>query len=321
MHELFPEIEPFRTHSLRVSELHTLYIEECGNPKGIPVLFLHGGPGGGLSARHRRFFDPQKFHIILFDQRGSGRSTPYAELQENTTQDLIADIEKIRQMFHYKNWVVFGGSWGSTLALSYAISHPDRVRYMILRGIFLCRPDEIRWFYQHGAHWLFPDAYEDYVSVIPEQERHDLLTAFYQRLTSNDAETVRKSALAWSLWEGSALKLIPDDSTKADFNKIATALARIECHYFVHKCFFPNENWILENAQSIYHIPTVLVHGRYDVVCPVKNAWDLHAAMPDSRLRIIADAGHAADEPGILDALIDETGKAAAKFSGMTFHE
>jgi proline iminopeptidase len=306
---LYPEIEPYQTHLLRVSNLHELYIEEAGNPKGQPVLFLHGGPGGGIRPKHRRYFDPKHYRIILFDQRGAGKSTPHAALEENTTWHLVDDIEKIRHHFGINKWIVFGGSWGSTLALAYAETHPAAVRGLILRGIFLCHPAEIKWFYQEGAHWIFPDLWERFIEPIPVEERGDLLTAFYRRLTSSDEKIRLQAAKAWSGWEGATIKLIPDPETYAQFTQddVATAIARIECHYFTNGAFFRNPDQLLEDAGKIQHIPTVIVHGRYDIVCPVKNAWDLHKALPSARLEIIPDAGHAVDEPGILDALIRAT--------------
>lgn len=307
MRELYPEIEPYKIHQLSVSKIHTLYIEEAGNPSGEPVVFLHGGPGGGLSPKHRRYFNPSRYRVILIDQRGAGKSTPYAELEENTTWNLVQDIETVRNFLHIDKWVVFGGSWGSTLSLCYAIRHADVVTRLILRGIFLCRKEEINWFYQQGASFIFPDKFQDYISVIPQEERGDLLSAFYKRLTSDDPETRLQAAKAWSLWEGSALRLIPEQETMDTFEEIAISLARIECHYFVNNCFFPTDNYILENVGNISHLPVTIVHGRYDVVCPVKNAFDLHHQLPKSTLEVIADAGHAADEPGITDALIRAT--------------
>ncbi len=306
MRALFPAISPFATHRVQVSPIHNLYVEESGNPNGKPVLFLHGGPGGGISPRHRQIFDPQRYRAILFDQRGAGQSTPYAELRENTTWDLVADIERIRELLKIEKWVVFGGSWGSTLALAYAQTHPERVKALVLRGIFLCEPEDLRWFYQEGAHWIFPDAWESFVSAIPEAERGDMIKAFYKRLTSEDAETRKKAAVAWSRWEGSTIKLKPDASTIEQWSgdHFAQAIARIECHYFVNGAFFRGPHHLISQVERIRKIPARIVHGRYDVVCPVKNAVDLHRAWPESQLEIIPDAGHAFDEPGILDALM-----------------
>lgn len=307
MQELFPEIEPYRTGRLRVPELHDLYYEECGNPHGRPILFLHGGPGGGTSAKHRRYFDPSYYRIILLDQRGSGKSTPFAELENNTTWDLVADIERLRQHLGIADWIVFGGSWGSTLALAYAIRHAAVVRGLILRGIFLCREEEIRWFYQYGAHFLFPDEWKNYLAPIPEGERDDLLHAYHARLIDPDEKVRLEAAAAWSRWEGSTLKLRPDPELIEEFDHIAVSLARIENHYFVHHAFFEEDGWLLKHAHAIRQIPGIIIHGRYDVVCPVKNAFDLHAVWPEAELQIIADAGHAATEPGIVDALIQAT--------------
>ncbi len=306
---MFPEIEPYNTFRFKVSDIHELYIEECGNPKGQPVLFLHGGPGAGLSAKHRRFFDPKHYRIILFDQRGSGQSSPHAELKENTTWDLVSDIEKIREHLEISKWLVFGGSWGSTLALAYAETHPKSVTGLVLRGIFLCRKEEIDWFYQFGAHHVFSDFWEDYVSVIPESERNDMLSAYYKRLTSKNETERLKAAVAWSKWEGSTAKLIPNKETITQFSTdhMALSLARIEAHYFINGCWWRTDNQLIEDVYKIRHIPAVIVHGRYDMVCPYKNAWDLHKAWPEARLETIDVAGHAVDEPGIIDALIRAT--------------
>jgi proline iminopeptidase len=309
MKELYPEIEPYSTFRLKVSEIHELHVEEAGNPLGYPVVFLHGGPGAGISPYHRRFFDPQKYRIILFDQRGAGKSTPHASLEENTTWDLVEDIEKIRTKLQIKKWLVFGGSWGSTLALAYAETHPESVSGLILRGIFLCRPEEIRWFYQDGCHWLYPDLWEQYLKPIPTDERGDMIKAYYKRLTSPNEAIKLEAASAWSLWEGATLKLIPNEENISNFENphLAISLARIECHYFMNNSFFSTNNQLIENAEKIRHIPTTIIHGRYDVICPVKNAWDLHKVLPEAKLQIIQNAGHAADEPGIIDALINAT--------------
>ena len=306
---LFPDIEPFHQFTFKVSDVHTLYVEEVGNPKGQPVIFLHGGPGAGLSKRHRRFFDSAHYRIILFDQRGAGQSTPHANLEDNTTWHLIEDIEKIRNHLGIEKWMVFGGSWGSTLALAYAQTHPEVCTHLVLRGIFLCRKEEIIWFYQSGAHEIYPDLWEDYVAPIPDDERGQMVEAFYKRLTSADEGVRRRAAKAWSGWEGGTLKLIPDRTAKDAFedDHMSLSLARIECHYFMNNAFFKTDNWLIENVDRIRHIPTVIVHGRYDVVCPVKNAWDLHRAWPEAELQIIQDAGHAADEPGITSALVTAT--------------
>ncbi|MCS6971494.1 MAG: prolyl aminopeptidase [Turneriella sp.] len=310
---LYPEIEPYKIHRIPVSSLHTLYVEECGNPKGIPALFLHGGPGAGCTPVHRRFFHPQKYRIILFDQRGAGKSTPHAELRENTLWDLISDIEFLRKKLEVKKWLVFGGSWGSTLALCYAISHPESVLHLVLRGIFLCRKEEIDWFYQFGAHQIFPDAWQNYVRVIPPAERHDMLAAFYRRLTSEDEKIRLEAARAWSQWEGATICLQHDPETYRHFTEIAIPLARIECHYFIHNCFFPEDNYILNNAHRIAHLSADIIHGRYDIVCPVKNAFDLKKKLPRAKLMVVPVAGHAATEPEISRALVLATDRFAAR--------
>jgi proline iminopeptidase len=303
---LYPEIEQRSTGRLKVSNLHEIYFEESGNPKGQPVVFVHGGPGGGTSPKNRRYFDPDKYRIILFDQRGCGQSTPHAELKENTTWDLVADIEKLRTHLKIDKWHVFGGSWGSTLSLAYAETHPEKVKSLCLRGIFLCRPKEIQWFYQEGASKIFPDFWDKYLEVIPESERGDLVKAYYSRLTSNDKATRIKAAKAWSVWEGSTSRLIPDQDLMHDFDdpEFAIAFARIECHYFTHNAFFETDNWLLDNVDKIRKIPAVIVHGRYDVVCPIENAWELHKAWPEAKLHIVPDAGHSAMEDGIIDQLV-----------------
>jgi proline iminopeptidase len=294
---------------LPVSPVHTLYYEQSGNPEGVPVVFLHGGPGGGTVPDYRRFFDPAAYRIVLFDQRGSGQSTPHANLEDNTTWHLVADIEQIREHLGIESWVVFGGSWGSTLALAYAQTHPARARALVLRGIFLCRPKEIRWFYQEGASAIYPDAWEHYVKVIPEAERADMLGAFHRRLTSDDEAVRLEAARAWSVWEGSTSKLHPDEDFIAHFDdpEFALAFARIECHYFMNNAFFETGNYLIENVGKIRHIPSVIVQGRYDVVCPLMSAWELHRAWPEADLRIIPDAGHSALEPGTRSALVEAT--------------
>jgi proline iminopeptidase len=308
MHSLYPPIQPYNSQNLAVDSVHTLYVEECGTPEGLPVIFLHGGPGSGCESYHRRFFDPEKYRIVLFDQRGSGRSTPHAELQGNTTQALIDDIETIRSKLGIDKWVVFGGSWGSTLALAYAQAHPDRVLGLILRGIFLCRQREIDWFYQEGASRLFPDIWEKFLEPIPPEERGQLVSAYYQRLTSEDEFTRMQAAKAWSLWEGRTATLTSSQKILDHFGDAHTALslARIECHYFMHQSFL-RENQLLEDAHKLQDIPGVIVQGRYDVICPMESAWELHRAWPESILQIIPDAGHAASEPGIVNALIKAT--------------
>jgi proline iminopeptidase len=309
MRDLYPEIEPYDQGMLPVSPVHTLYYEQSGNPEGLPVVFLHGGPGGGTVPDYRRFFDPAAYRIVLFDQRGAGKSTPHANLEDNTTWHLVADTERIREHLGIESWVVFGGSWGSTLALAYAQTHPARTRALVLRGIFLCRPKEIRWFYQEGASALYPDAWEHYIKVIPEAERGDLLGAFHRRLTSDDEAVRLEAARAWSVWEGSTSKLHPDEDFIAHFGdpQFALAFARIECHYFMNNAFFDTDNYLIENVGRIRHIPAVIVQGRYDVVCPLMSAWELHRAWPEADLKIIPDAGHSALEPGTRSALVEAT--------------
>lgn len=309
MRDFYPSIEPNNSGMLKVSDIHTLYWEECGNPQGKPVVFLHGGPGGGVAPDHRRFFDPKAYRIILFDQRGSGKSTPCAELRENNTWELIKDIETLRTMLKIDKWVVFGGSWGSTLALTYAISHPERVKALVLRGIFLCRPSEIKWFYQEGASEIFPDVWDEYLKPIPVAERGDMVTAYYKRLTHENSEVRLQAAKAWSKWEAATSRLIVDQNAIDEFDdpEYALSFARIECHYFTNNAFFSTNNWILENIEAIRKIPAVIVQGRYDVVCPARSAWDLHKAWPEAKFTIIPDSGHAAAEPGTRSALIEAT--------------
>ena len=306
--------EPYKTHRLKVSSLHELYVEESGNPEGKPVVFVHGGPGGGTEPWQRSFFDPKKYRIVLFDQRGCGKSTPFAELTDNTTWDLVADMEKVRAHLGIEQWVVFGGSWGSTLALAYAQTHPERVKALVLRGIFLLRKAEIDWFYQEGAGWIYPDAWQSYVDAIPPAERGDFVKAYYARLTSPDAAVRSAAAKAWSIWEGATSKLFPNQDLIARFagDKFADAFARIECHYFTHKGFFEHDDQLLRNVGKIRHIPAVIVQGRYDVVCPMKSAWDLHQAWPEAELHIVDDAGHAASEPGTLAKLVEATDRFVA---------
>jgi proline iminopeptidase len=315
MRTLYPEIQPYVSHTLPVDAPHVLHVEECGNPKGLPVVFVHGGPGAGCEPWHRRFFDPARYRIVLFDQRGCGRSTPHAALEGNTTQALVADMERIREHLGIDRWVVFGGSWGSTLGLVYAETHPERVLALVLRGIFLCRPHEIRWFYQEGANRLFPDAWQHYLAPIPAAERDDLVQAYYRRLTGDNEVTRMAAAKAWSVWEGSTATLRPNKSVIDHFAHPYTALslARIECHYFVHDSFL-SPNQILADAPRLRGIPGVIVHGRYDVVCPVENAWDLHQAWPESELHMVPDTGHSAAEPGNTDLLVQATDRFAARF-------
>lgn len=306
---LYPEIEPFRTGRLDVGDGHSLYYEESGNPQGQPALFLHGGPGGGSQPMHRRFFDPKAYRIVVFDQRGCGRSTPFASLEANTTWHLVSDIEMLCRHLEIDRWLVLGGSWGSTLALAYAQSHPQRVTHLVLRGIFLLRRWEIGWFYQSGADALFPDAFEHYLKPIPLSERGDLLLAYHRRLTSSDSKIRLEAARAWSVWEGTTLSLLPDKEREARFaaDQYALAFARIECHYFVHRGFFRQDDQLLADAWRLKDIPGVIIQGRYDVVTPLRSAYDLSRAWPEARFEIIPDAGHATSEPGIVDALIRAT--------------
>jgi proline iminopeptidase len=316
MRALFPDIKPYATQRFAVDELHTLHVEECGDPRGLPALFLHGGPGAGCEPMHRRFFDPERYRIVLFDQRGCGQSTPHAELRDNTTWHLVADIEKLRVHLGIDRWVVFGGSWGSTLALAYAETHPERVLGLILRGIFLCRDRDIHWFYQAGANRLFPDLWEHFLAPIPAAERADLLHAYHRRLTgTNELERLRV-AKAWSVWEGATLTLESSPAVVEHFAEArrALGLARIECHYFVNHCFMDPDQ-LLRDAGRLRGIPGVIVHGRYDVVCPMDNAWALHQAWPEAELRIVTPAGHAASEPGVVDALVTATQSFAGRLT------
>jgi proline iminopeptidase len=309
MRTLYPEIEPFDSGMLPVDGRHTLYYEQCGNPQGKPVVLLHGGPGGGCNAKMRRFHDPAKYRIVLFDQRGSGRSTPHADLVDNTTWDLVADIEKLREALDIARWQVFGGSWGSTLALAYAQTHPQRVTELVLRGIFMLRRWELEWFYQEGASRLFPDAWEHYVAAIPPVERADLISAFHRRLTGDDVAVRLAAARAWSVWEG-ATSFLHVDTDFVDGHEdaqFALAFARIENHYFVNGGFFEAEDQLLRDAPRIADIPGVIVQGRYDVVCPVQSAWELHKAWPKATLTITPSAGHSAFEAENVDALVRAT--------------
>lgn len=305
---LYPPIEPYRSGMLDTGEGHQIYWELCGNPEGLPVVFLHGGPGAGCSPQHRRLFDPERYNILLFDQRGCGRSLPHAELEANTTWHLVADIERLREMAGFEKLLVFGGSWGSSLALAYSQTHPRRVRGLILRGIFGVRQSEIHWYYQEGASWIFPDLWEDFLAPIPEDERDDLVAAYRRRLTGPDASVRVAAAQAWSRWEGSTIKLIPDDVLINSFagDEFALAFARIENHYFVHKGWL-EEGQLIRDAHKLTGIPGVIIQGRYDIATPAKTAWELHRAWPDADFHMIGDAGHAYDEPGILDRLIRAT--------------
>jgi len=306
---LYGEIDPYATGRLKVSDIHEVYYEEVGNPDGKPIVYLHGGPGGGIEPVYRRYFDPQAYRVVLFDQRGCGKSTPHACLEENTTWDLVADIERLREHLDIDKWQVFGGSWGSCLALAYAQTHPDRVSELILRGIFTLRRSELLWFYQEGASHVFPDIWEGYVAPIPEDERGDMMAAYYKRLTSDDAAVRREAARAWSVWEGSTLSLWPDPDRESHFggDDFALAFARIECHYFVNGGFFERDDELIGDVDKIRQIPAVIVQGRYDMCTPARTAWDLHRAWPEADFRLVPDAGHASSEPGIIHELVSAT--------------
>ena len=312
MQPLYPEIKPYARHELAVEEPHVLYVDESGSPDGLPVLFVHGGPGGGCDAISRRFFDPTLYRIITFDQRGCGRSTPHASLENNTTAHLIADIQRIREHLGIDKWVLFGGSWGSTLSLAYAQAFPEHVHALILRGIFLCRPEDLSWFYQEGASRLFPDYWQDFLAPIPPEERDDLMSAFYRLLTGSDQIAQMHAAKSWSCWEGRTATLRPNSNVVERFADPhrALSMARIECHYFVNHAFLEPDQ-LLRDMPKIAHLPGIIVHGRYDAICPLDNAWALHQAWPNSELQIIRDAGHSAAEVGITDALVRATGEIA----------
>jgi proline iminopeptidase len=309
--DFYPAIKPYRTGMLRVSALHEIYYEESGNPKGKPVVFLHGGPGGGTDAKMRQFFNPKRYRIVLFDQRGCGKSKPSASLEHNTTWDLVSDIETLREHLGIERWQVFGGSWGSTLALAYAQKHPKRCTELVLRGIFLLRKSELDWFYQNpeGAASMFPDLWEDYLKPLSEAERADCVRSYYKRLTSENRDTLLEAARAWSVWESalSYIKMNLDYVKRANEADFAAAFARIECHYFINGGFLERPNQLLEDVPKIRHIPAVIVQGRYDVVCPARSAWDLHKAWPEAELVMVPDAGHSAFEPGISRALVKAT--------------
>ncbi|MBK2266899.1 prolyl aminopeptidase [Francisella philomiragia] len=309
---LYPEIEPYNQEFLKVSDIHTIYFEECGNPNGKPALFIHGGPGGGIQPSYRQYFNPDKYRVILVDQRGCGKSTPFAELRENTTQNLIEDFEKIRKKLNIDKWMLFGGSWGSTLGLAYAQAYPEVVTELVLRGIFLGREKELSWLYQHGASMVFPDMWEKYIEPIPVEQRKDFISAYHSILTGDDEKLKQKAAIAWSVWEASTSKLFVDKKSIDRYgeDKFSLAFARIECHYFKNKLFI-EEAQLLNEAYKIKDIPGVIVQGRYDMVCPAVSAWDLHKVWPKAELDIIADAGHSISEPGILEALVRATDKFA----------
>ena len=312
---LYPNIEPYDTGMLEVSPVHRIYYEQSGNPRGKPVVFLHGGPGGGTTPAMRRFFDPSRYRIVLFDQRGSGRSRPRGCLKDNTTWHLVDDIESLRRHLGIQVWMVFGGSWGATLGLAYAQKHPECVTEMVLRGIFTLRTRELEWFYrQGGASTIFPDAWKDFIEVIPADERDHLLRAFHKRLTGDDETVQLRAARAWSAWEARTSHLIPDPGLASTFadDKFALALARIECHYFINVGFMDCDRQLLEGIDAIRSIPAVIVQGRYDMICPVENAWELHGAWPEARLEIVPDAGHSAFEPGIRHHLLSATDEFAA---------
>lgn len=308
---LFPAIECYHRGKLRVSPLHEIYYELSGNPDGKPVVVCHGGPGGGTTPSMRRYFNPELYKIIMFDQRGCGRSTPHAVLEENTTWTLIDDMEKLRKHLGVERWQVFGGSWGSTLSLAYAQTNPDRVSELVLRGIFTLRQRELDWFYQEGANWLYPDAWENFIRPIPREERGNLIAAYHRRLTGDDREEQLRCAKAWSVWEGSTVSLLPSMERMSSFatDRFALAFARIECHYFFNGGFFERDDHILANMDKVAHIPGIIVQGRYDVVTPAKSAWELHQAWPASGLVLVRDAGHAASEPGIISRLVQATEK------------
>jgi proline iminopeptidase len=313
--ELYPALEPYQTHHLAVDAIHTLYVEECGNPRGVPVVFLHGGPGAGLAEYHRRFFDPARYRIVLFDQRGAGKSTPFAELTDNTTWHLVADIETIREQLEIERWAVFGGSWGSTLALIYAQAHPERVLGLILRGIFLARPAEVRWFYEEGgASWLLPEKWQRYAAAIAPEERGEMMEAYWRRLTSDDAAVRLAAAQAWGAWEGGSITLEESPDTVASFAAPETALslARIEAHYFRHHCWL-DDNQLLRDVPKIHHLPATIVQGRYDIICPPRSACELAAAWPEAQFHIVL-SGHAASEPAIVDQLVRATDRLADRY-------
>ncbi len=308
MRTFYPEIEPYDHGMLDVGDGHRVYWELCGNPQGKPVVFLHGGPGGGCTPTQRRLFDPEKYRILLFDQRGCGRSTPYASLEANTTWHLVADIERLREMLGIEKWMVFGGSWGSTLALAYAETHPERVSELVVRGIFTLRRSELLWYYQEGASWLFPDKWEGFLAPIPEDERGDLMAAYRRRLIDPDPAVQAKAARAWSLWEGETITLLHNQDYSDQFGDAhyAIAFARIENHYFVHEGWF-EEGQLIRNAHHLKDIPGVIIQGRYDIATPPKTAWDLRKAWPEAKFIMVPDAGHAVSEPGILHHLIETT--------------
>jgi proline iminopeptidase len=309
---LYGESQPFASGWMPVGGPHEVFYEECGRPDGKPCVILHGGPGGAINPTMRRFFDPSRWRMVLFDQRGCGRSRPNASLDDNTTWALIADIERLREKLGIEKWCVFGGSWGSTLALAYAITHPDRVESLVLRGVFLLTQRELRWFYQEGASMLFPDAWERFCAPVPEAERGDMISAYHKRLTHSDRKIQAEAAAAWSQWEGDTMSIRGPEARPSKFNEIdfAVAFARIECHYFVNGGFFDEDGWIVKHVDRIRHIPGWIVQGRFDVVTPMDSAWRLKSAWPQARFEIVWDAGHASTEPGVVDALVRATDQA-----------
>lgn len=310
---LYPPIDPYDTGFVDVGDGHRLRYERVGTPGAKPAVFLHGGPGGGIAPDHRRLFDPERYDVLLFDQRGCGQSTPHAGLEANTTWDLVADIERLRELMGVSQWLVFGGSWGSTLALAYAQTHPDKVTELVLRGIYFASPAEYRWYYQFGVSEIYPDRWDDFLAPIPANERHDMVAAYRKRLTSDDPVERMKAARAWSVWEGATIKLVPERDFIAGFgeDEFALAFARIENHYFYHHAWLEDDQ-LLRDVSKIRHIPATIVHGRYDMPCPLRNAWALHKAWPEADFRLIEAAGHAHAEPGILDALMRATDGYAA---------
>ncbi len=313
--DFFPPIEPFESDQLVLDDLHTMYFEQSGNPNGVPVLFLHGGPGSGASPSHRQFFDPAFYRIIIFDQRGAGRSKPLGELKDNSTPLLIADIERLREKLGIARWIVFGGSWGSTLALAYAEHHPSRVMALVLRGIFLCRQFEIDWFL-YGLKHIFPEAWHKLANHLPVHERKNILKAYYALITDPDPAIHGPAARQWSIYEGSCSTLLPNEGIVANFgsDRVSLGLARMEAHYFMHDIFLP-ENYLLENIGKIRHIPTTIIQGRYDVVCPIVSADDLARAFPEAEYHIVNDAGHSAFEPGTRAKLIETMEKLKLRFA------